>query len=54
MHIDDLRDTDDMSLNLSLFCGTSISKLLTAVNDCENVQKVKVSDCIRVCHLPHL
>ncbi|XP_046887613.1 E3 ubiquitin-protein ligase rnf213-beta isoform X4 [Hypomesus transpacificus] len=41
VHIDDLRDTDDMSLNLSLFCGTSISKLLTAVNDCENVQKVQ-------------
>ncbi|XP_071387268.1 E3 ubiquitin-protein ligase rnf213-beta-like [Centroberyx affinis] len=28
VHIDDLRDTEDMSLNLSVFCGTLISKLL--------------------------
>ncbi|XP_036427896.1 E3 ubiquitin-protein ligase rnf213-beta isoform X2 [Colossoma macropomum] len=29
VHIDDLRDTDDMSLDLSVFCGTPISKLLS-------------------------
>ncbi|KAK3529115.1 hypothetical protein QTP70_016547 [Hemibagrus guttatus] len=28
-HIDDLRDTKDMSLDLSVFCGTPISKLLS-------------------------
>ncbi|XP_028976282.2 E3 ubiquitin-protein ligase rnf213-beta isoform X4 [Esox lucius] len=28
VHIDDLRDTEDMSLNLSVFCGMPISKLL--------------------------
>lgn len=28
MHIDDLRDSEDMSLNLSAFCGTLISSLL--------------------------
>ncbi|XP_053366887.1 E3 ubiquitin-protein ligase rnf213-beta isoform X1 [Clarias gariepinus] len=28
-HIDDLRDTNDMSLDLSVFCGTPISKLLS-------------------------
>ncbi|KAL6095331.1 uncharacterized protein ACO6RY_16557 [Pungitius sinensis] len=28
VHIDDLRDSDDMSLNLSVFCGTLISNLL--------------------------
>ncbi|XP_017573370.2 E3 ubiquitin-protein ligase rnf213-beta isoform X2 [Pygocentrus nattereri] len=28
VHIDDLRDTKDMSLDLSVFCGTPISKLL--------------------------
>ncbi|XP_029934003.1 E3 ubiquitin-protein ligase rnf213-beta [Myripristis murdjan] len=28
VHIDDLRDTEDMSLNLSVFCGTLISNLL--------------------------
>ncbi|KAM6951514.1 E3 ubiquitin-protein ligase rnf213-beta [Aplochiton taeniatus] len=28
VHIDDLRDSDEMSLNLSVFCGTPISKLL--------------------------
>uniref|UniRef100_A0A3B3SIZ5 RING-type E3 ubiquitin transferase n=1 Tax=Paramormyrops kingsleyae TaxID=1676925 RepID=A0A3B3SIZ5_9TELE len=29
MHIDDLRDTEDMSADLSAFCGTPFSKLLT-------------------------
>ncbi|KAK1794252.1 hypothetical protein P4O66_011142, partial [Electrophorus voltai] len=29
VHIDDLRDTDDMSLDLSVFCGKPISKLLS-------------------------
>ncbi|KAL7869589.1 hypothetical protein AOLI_G00135770 [Acnodon oligacanthus] len=29
VHIDDLRDTKDMSLDLSVFCGTPISKLLS-------------------------
>ncbi|KAF7705531.1 hypothetical protein HF521_020817 [Silurus meridionalis] len=28
-HIDDLRDTNEMSLDLSVFCGTPISKLLS-------------------------
>lgn len=28
VHIDDLRDSEDMSLNLSDFCGTLISTLL--------------------------
>lgn len=28
MHIDDLRDSEDMSLNLLGFCGTLISNLL--------------------------
>lgn len=28
-HIDDLRDTSDMSLDLSVFSGTPISKLLS-------------------------
>lgn len=28
VHIDDLRDTHDMSLDLSVLCGTPISKLL--------------------------
>lgn len=27
MHIDDLRDTEDMSVNLLGFCGTLMSKL---------------------------
>lgn len=29
MHIDDLRDSEDMSADLSSFCGTPFSKLLT-------------------------
>ncbi|XP_076855501.1 E3 ubiquitin-protein ligase rnf213-beta isoform X2 [Brachyhypopomus gauderio] len=29
IHIDDLRDTDDMSLDLSVYCGKPISKLLS-------------------------
>ncbi|XP_041937940.1 E3 ubiquitin-protein ligase rnf213-beta isoform X4 [Alosa sapidissima] len=29
VHIDDLRDTEDMSLDLSAFCGTSMSELMS-------------------------
>ena len=29
MHIDDLRDTEDMSLDLSAFCGASMSELMS-------------------------
>ncbi|XP_072523911.1 E3 ubiquitin-protein ligase rnf213-beta [Salminus brasiliensis] len=29
VHVDDLRDTDDMSMDLSVFCGTPISKVFS-------------------------
>ncbi|XP_008435734.1 E3 ubiquitin-protein ligase rnf213-beta [Poecilia reticulata] len=55
VHIDDLRDSEDMSLNLSDFCGTLISALLkpalqenqndsegmSLINDSEDDRKVK-------------
>nr|XP_046210346.1 E3 ubiquitin-protein ligase rnf213-beta isoform X1 [Oncorhynchus gorbuscha]XP_046210347.1 E3 ubiquitin-protein ligase rnf213-beta isoform X1 [Oncorhynchus gorbuscha]XP_046210348.1 E3 ubiquitin-protein ligase rnf213-beta isoform X1 [Oncorhynchus gorbuscha] len=41
VHIDDLRDTEDMSLNLSVFCGMPISKLVpptqSGIETCESV-----------------
>lgn len=41
MHIDDLRDTEDMSLNLSVFCGIPISKLVPpAQSDIETCESV--------------
>ncbi|KAM4623618.1 E3 ubiquitin-protein ligase rnf213-beta [Polymixia lowei] len=50
VHIDDLRDTEDMSLNLSTFCGTLISKLLhpvLSVEQMETGEKRKVSEVDR-------
>ncbi|XP_070707447.1 E3 ubiquitin-protein ligase rnf213-beta [Pempheris klunzingeri] len=47
VHIDDLRDSEDMSLNLSVFCGTLISNLvnpaLSEHEDGEMVGKRKFS-----------
>lgn len=42
MHVDDLRESEDMSLNLLDFCGTLISNLLnpeTSGKNCTNSNK---------------
>ncbi|KAM3838360.1 E3 ubiquitin-protein ligase rnf213-beta-like, partial [Diretmus argenteus] len=43
VHIDDLRDTEDMSLNLSVFCGTLVSKLLHPAQSGRNCRSSKQS-----------
>ncbi|XP_030610400.1 E3 ubiquitin-protein ligase rnf213-beta [Archocentrus centrarchus] len=59
VHIDDLRDSEDMSLNLSAFCGTLISSLLTPAptenhEDRETVRGGKASDEDRDGNRAHL
>lgn len=43
MHIDDLRDSEDMSLNLFGFCGTLISNLLNPAPSGRNCTK-----CVKI------
>ncbi|CAL8304474.1 unnamed protein product [Lota lota] len=47
VHIDDLRDMEDMSLNLSDFCATPISKLLHPQASGTNMARVQTSrNCV--------
>ncbi|KAL0964856.1 hypothetical protein UPYG_G00329960 [Umbra pygmaea] len=52
VHIDDLRDTDDMSLNLSVFCGMPISQLLppahSAIEPCESAQGQQKTETVHL------
>ncbi|KAA0724978.1 E3 ubiquitin-protein ligase rnf213-beta [Triplophysa tibetana] len=40
VHIDDLRDSEDMSLDLKAFCGISMSELISSTIKSERFQKV--------------
>ncbi|XP_008298790.1 E3 ubiquitin-protein ligase rnf213-beta [Stegastes partitus] len=59
VHVDDLRDSEDMSLNLLVFCGTLISSLLNPAlsenhEDSETVARRKDSEEDRTTDRAHL
>lgn len=48
VHIDDMRDSEDMSLNLYGFCGTLISSLLSPAHSGRNVHILGIKNCVYI------